>query len=197
MIHPSTQIQYLDIKTGEAKYKSVEEFYQEYCHKATVAWKSKVFDISLIDFSKDDLLKITDSFGWTDILSIAKIPFMHEIDSWYKIDGGDKSILVSSCEYVPTYNIRCPKIGFHGEVKYNYTLKTPNEIKADDYLRLYRGKDNNGSIIEFADSITSKPIDDKYDYGFSIMTKSRFFNANRIHMFGHYVKNSNDTSGYK
>ena len=69
MIHPNTQIQYIDIKLGEPKYNTVNDLYREYAHKAIMLTDN----CSIIDFSSNSNVKITDLFGWTDIIQIKRI----------------------------------------------------------------------------------------------------------------------------
>ena len=184
MIHSNTQIQCLSLFDGEPKYKTIDEIYQEYCHKEQVVWKGKGSEkISTIDFTDDIKLKITDSYGWTDLLYITRVPMLKPINSWVQINVADKNVIVSNCEYIPAYKITLPRIGFHGEVKYNYICKTSTNINGDDYLRLYRGRDNNGDMIEFAHITSIEEVNDEFNYGFILTTKSKFYNANRIHLF--------------
>jgi len=67
MIHPNTHIQYLDYLTGEPGYTTVNDLYQKYYHKSIT-----VKNVTSIYFDEGHI-KITDLFGWTDVISITKV----------------------------------------------------------------------------------------------------------------------------
>lgn len=191
MVHPLTQVQYIDIKNGQPRYKNINELYQEYSYKVTNISNN----ISEIDFTNENV-KITELFGWTQLLNIRKIIYDNPIN-WVEIKAANKFIDVSYDELIPIYKIDDSIIGFHGEVKYKYNLKHYHEIINDDYIRIYRGKDNNNQFIEFTlpeINNTSSNI----SYGYEIITKSRFFNGNDIHLYSSDIFiTENNSKSYK
>lgn len=201
MIHPDTQIQYLDIKDGEPRYKSINEFYQEYAHKSILKMDTNNIQEFMIDFSLNPHVKITDLFGWTDVLEIRKLVYRHPLRiNWVDVLVANKQLITCNRELLPVYGIDKNRIGFHGEVKYQYTLTTPTKI-SDGYLRVHNGEDGDGNSLEFAvpqiiDPGNSGAID--ASYGYEIITKSRFYNGNDIHLFGYdYINFEEVLNWYK
>jgi hypothetical protein len=192
MIHPDTRVQYLDIKDGEPRYKTIEKLYQEYTHKSKIIIKDNECEISEINFANDPHVKITDLFGWTDIIKIRKTIINADYYIWNDIRLCNnnvilnKHVIVDYDELIPCYDINQHRVGFHGEVKYKYTLKSPTKMTKGDYLRIRNCEDENEEQIEFASCHDLVAIGDHQSggtTGFSIVTKSRFFNGNDIHLF--------------
>lgn len=179
MIHPNTQIQYIDIKLGEPKYNTVNDLYREYAHKANMLTDN----CSIIDFGSNYNVKVIDLFGWTDIIQIKRIK--SDAIVWNNINVANKQILLSDDELIPFYDIDETTRGFHGEVKYKYILK--HLIKSDkskDFIRIRKGEDEFNNDIEFSPIRIHSVSNDKTNYGYQLITKSRFFNGNDIHLFG-------------
>jgi len=182
MLYPDTQIQYIDIKDGEPRYKTINEFYQEYSHKSKIKISDNVGTTSEIDFT-DMNVKITDLFGWTQVLMVRKIIQKAGI-RWADIVTANKQILISTGTLVPYYQKEETNIGFHGEVKHAYVLKNPSKANDNDCMRIHNGETFDGNPIEFARQEIINTFEGNDNYGYEIITKSRFFNANDIHMFG-------------
>lgn len=177
MIHPSTLIHWIDINSEEVVEDTISSLFQKYSYLREDGNNK----ISTIDFSRINV-KIQDLTGWTKI-KLVKLFNVEKID-WYRIEIADKSIVISGDALIPIYDNLKPERGFHGEIKYPYTFKNPGKIFPCDNLRLYRGILNDNEI-EFASPSTILNLG-LYDnaYGYEVITQSRFFNANRIHMFG-------------
>lgn len=183
MIHPSTQIQYLDIKVGEPRYKTINDLYQEYCHKAIDVISNKEYKVGEIDFSETADVKITELFGWTDIIMLRKCQYLSSDINWINIIAANKNVLVSDKSLIPFYEVDNTTRGFHGEVKHKYILKNPTKSVKGDYLRLHGGEDEKGNSIEFTNKILINPHHGyNVSYGYEIITKSRFVNGNDIHL---------------
>lgn len=181
MIHSSTRVQCLDINTGEPLYGTIEQIFQKYSHLIEeVSMNGYCNNILKINFDNRNF-KITDLFGWTDVITIYRIMDYYQ---WSNINLDNNDIIVSSNELIPIYNKDKNKIGFHGEVKYNYILTNPAKIK-NGYIRVNNGEDDQGNPIEF---LIPKKINNSDEYiksnGYMIITKSRFYNGNNIHLFG-------------
>ena len=186
MIHPDTQVHCLDLFIENSIRGSINDIFQKYYHKAVIKDNGKI-KVAEIDFTQDPLIKITDLFGWTDVIKIQKVPFNYESDRWIDVLVANKQLMVTDNTLIPFYRINDSKRGFHGEVKYSYTLRYPLKSKPGDYLRLRNGINPDGSETEFAipELISFNKSDyDHMAYGFRIITKSRFYNANDIHLFG-------------
>lgn len=182
MLHPQTQIQYIDIKDGEPRYKSINAFYQEYSHKSKLvisAPEEKLFEIDFTDMN----VMITDLFGWTQVLKVKKIVIQVPI-TWVDICAANKQILLSGSTLVPYYKLDETSRGFHGEVKHAYVLKNPSKADENDYLRIHNGETPTGEPTEFVRQEIIHTFESNTVTGYEIITKSRFFNANDIHLFG-------------
>ena len=187
MIHPNTAIQYLDIKVGEPRYKTINDLYKEYSHKPELLITGKDYRSTDINFIGDNI-NITELFGWTKLLGIRRIEYTDPKSpvKWYKIKAGNKEVIVSQDELIPFYDISNHTLGFHGEVKYEYVLKQILKSTNQDHIRLHNGEDDKGNIIEFdTRKIISVPlIENNFNYGYEINTRSKFFNGNDIHLYG-------------
>ena len=186
MIHPNTQIQYLDIKIGEPRYKTINDLYQEYSHNAEEILSHKHLKITEINFGENDNVKITDLFGWTNVLSLRKVQSVGYHIRWNILAAANKKVLLTESELVPFYDINKHTIGFHGEIKYEYILKQLSKSLDTDYIRLHNGEDTDESVIEFAPRQiiqTDKSEVNRINYGYELVTRSGFFNGNDIHLF--------------
>lgn len=189
MIHPDTQVQYLDIKVGEPRYRSIKELFQEYAYFATKDLEYKDgSSISSIDF-RDLNVKITDLYGWTDLIQVSKIRIGNNgMDyKWFDLLTANKQIMVTKDELVPCYQVEDVHTGFHGEVKIRYVLKNPRMIRATDSLRIHNGEKPDGipsefNTVEVIELIPSKSINP--EFGYFIKTRSKFYNGNDIHLYG-------------
>ena len=183
MIHPNTLLYYIDIKNPDPKYKTPDQLWQEYCHKART-----IFDVSdnpnkyseddpfskieQIDFEPSSI-KITDTFGFTDLISIKKIGLFKPIKWLDLFTVDDLHAIISEDEYVPIFYNKT-NIGFHGEVKYQYGLVKTNEIIEKGGFIRQRCFTNSGSefsvphMTNFNSDVT---------HAYVLLTKSQFFNA--------------------
>lgn len=189
MIHPDTMIQWMDVDAGEVITGPVKDLFQKYSLKAeykTLNVHGTESTLASIAFNSDDnpRVKITDGYGWTDILCLYKKP---KYSYWRNIILGRYELMVTRFTFVPTFvqsDIDNPKTGFHGEIKYPYTIKSTEQIREYDFIRIFdTGLDNEGFIQPIIDNFFDTGIECEYD----ITTKSRFFNANKIHMFGDLI----------
>ena len=173
LIYKDQQIQFIDVNKELMKKDSIENIYQMYSHKIEL-YDNK---FSYINFADKDNVKISDLYGWTEIFRFAKMP---NINTWKSIKVADKEIIISSETLIPCYDINNPYRGFHGEVKYPYILKNPEKLTSEDWLRIHRGKDQNNNDIEFDHPIVNDFIPNNNEYGYDIITKSRFGNVNDV-----------------
>lgn len=175
LIFKDQKIQFMDIRAELMVNDTIEHIYQKYSHMI------KSFDqrTSFIDF-KDDRVnaKISDVYGWTQLLTISKVNEVYH--KWKRVKVADKETIISDVTFLPCYDIKNPYKGFHGEVKYHYKLKHPSKLNSDDWIRIHRGKDENGNDIEFDHPIVEDFNPSKIECGYSIISKSRFGNVGDI-----------------
>ena len=186
MIAPNTKVLILDMDEREVMQDTIENVYIKLAHLLQNTGE----DNSEIDLSQKRIV-ITDWTGWTKIHMIGK----HKNHlPWYRLSAINNIRDVSLAEgseypaYIPTSR----KHGFHGEVLYNYNnIKIPF-ADSNEYRIRAKGFDEDGIIKQFSQYTIELTQQEKY--GYTICTKSGFFNANGIHLF-HDAHNKE--SGYK
>lgn len=182
MLYPTTRIQFMDVNSEEVTTCSVDAFFRKYFHKS-----EQYHAIRRINFERDGMIvKIRDNEGWTDI---RYIDMYNNDDGWVVMHAADKTITVSPFTFIPTYDEEHPETGFHGEIKYPYILMHPEKVHENKAkVRVIKGHDGRKDV-EFAhgiilpnDSFLSKIA--TFVIGYNIVTKSRFFNAEGVYLFG-------------
>lgn len=174
-IFPTQKVQMMDVKNGYSKKVQMNKMFQIFADDIEC-----ISNKYILNFNKDYKsynIKITDLYGWTNVLFIMK-QVCNNIN-WKSIKSANKEIIVSDDTLIPTYDINHPYRGFHGEVKYPYILKNPEKLSEDDWIRLHRAKDKDGNDIEFGHPIVYDYVSDE-KYGYFLITKSRFGNINDI-----------------
>lgn len=182
MIHSNTKIQWMDINDQEFGNSPVSKFFQRYSVKA----KRISDDEEVITFDKSDNVKVKDWTGWTEVQAIHKIKNIDGI--WRIIRVGERSLIVSNDATIPVYSSTMI-VGFHGENKYLYIVKEVKDLAEGHVIRILdqsaeaTGKDG----LVHVELDPKHHQDDNTTYGFEIITRSKFFNANKFHMYGSYV----------
>lgn len=177
MLHPLTNIRWIDTNNERSTSNSVKVLFQVYAHKARELKEG----YHRIEFN-DDSMKITDWYGWSTIKAINRIRPERQID-WFGVISANQGIVISRETIIPIYDETKPMRGFHGEIKYPYILKDVNSINPCDKVRIKNGMIGD-EMIEFSNTIIKYCGDVIFDYGYEIETQSGFFNANNIHMYG-------------
>lgn len=179
MLSGNTDIHILDIETEESLHMPIVDIFDTYIMHADMS-------TGIIDFTKLNV-KIKDWTGWTQLLSIRSIKNTDDVN-WKLVTPKDEELPNAELRMVnqilPIYsNSDTTKIGFHGEVKYNYQLIDVNELPTDAMLRAKIPNTINWQrfIAVKAEKSISEPV------GFEIVTKSGFFNG------GIYLLCSSDT----
>lgn len=182
MIHGIAKIQWLDINDQEFGTSPVAKFFQKYSVKS----KRISDDEEVITFDKSDNVKITDWTGWTEVQAIHKIKNTDR--SWRIIRVGKLSLMVSEDATIPVYS-STRIVGFHGENKYPYIVREVKDLAEGHVVRILDqsieaiGKDGLAHV-----ELDPNPyLCDDTMYGFEIITRSKFFNANKFHMYGGYT----------
>lgn len=179
MINGENKIHILDIDRNENIHDTIDQVFKRYIHKATISESGQIISF------KDDNVKISDWTGWTQLLSIKRIKTNPD---WYKIEmiKSENEIIIDTNHLLPIYNSFITKIGFHGEVKYKYTLLPANELSSlyERYIRMRGLEDTDGRIIQFDQIKSVSNVDSilNENYGYIIETKSKFFNCNYYHL---------------
>lgn len=182
MIAPNTKVLVIDTSTNEDAFNgTIEDLYIKFAHLSD--------NDGVIDFQSKDV-KITDWCGWTKLIRITK--FSAKDCKWYTIKAPDgRSVKITKFGKYLVYKPEHRKIGFHGEVLYEFKL-----VNADDpaisgtFLRVRDIEDEDGVIKQFSPYTIELTQDELH--GYLIFTKSNFFNANGIHMCSNnanYVEN--------
>lgn len=187
MIAPNTKVLILDIDEQEVIQNTIENVYISFAHLL----QNKGEDNSEIDLSQKRIV-ITDWTGWTKIYAIGR----HKNHlPWYRLSTTDNIRDVSLAEgteypaYIPTSR----KHGFHGEVLYKYiNLRIPSTYSDEHCIRAKGFNDEDGIIKQFSQYTIE--LTQQKEYGYTICTKSGFFNANGIHLL-HDAHNKE--TGYK
>lgn len=178
MIHGSTIVHWLDTNDHDFGRISIAKLFQRYSVKS----KRISDDEYVITFDESDSVKVADWTGWTELQAIHKVTNPDGL--WRIISVGEESISVSDDTLIPTYSfVRIT--GFHGENKYPYTVKEVKELNREHVVRV-----NNPTTDAYGydglyhiDIISNKYYDDT-TYGYKLITRSKFFNANKFHMYG-------------
>lgn len=181
MIHGMAKIQWLDVNDQEFGNSPVAKLFQRYSVKSKI-----ISDVEeVITFDKSDNVKVTDWTGWTEVRAIHKIK--NSSGSWRIIRVGDQSLISSEDTTIPVYS-STRIIGFHGENKYPYIVRQVKEIAEGHVVRVLRqpveshGKDGLSHV-----ELDPNPYHDDLSYGYEIITRSKFFNADNFHMYGSYT----------
>lgn len=174
MISSNTKVLVLDTSTdenGNVFKGTIEDLYVKFAHLAD--------NDGVINFQSKDI-KITDWCGWTKLIRIAK--FSIENCKWYKIKIPDgRSVNISKSDKYLIYKPDHQRIGFHGEVLYEFKLvNTEDPVVNESFLRVRDIEDEDGVIKQFSPYTIELTQDELH--GYLIFTKSNFFNADGIHM---------------
>jgi hypothetical protein len=166
MIHHSTLIKWIDVRSQEFHKDSIQKLYQTYSYMEDK-------NLGRIIFSDSNKIKIKDNTGWTDILSIKK----GSNKKWIYIKSfSTLELKVDIEQQIPIYDTQKITKGFHGETLYHYDI-----IKAEKLI--------DGNLLRFGNSFTnitftfslfqnSSVSEDGYD----LFTKSHFFNAGEFYL---------------
>lgn len=186
MIHPSTQIDLLDLERGENMHCSIEEVFQKYAEY--IEWRNvnKGLDWGSLAFHDrfPEKIKIQDWMGWTELKSIL-VQKTYGIVEWCKLQTAtDDFINVTARKLIPIWDPNVTIRGFHGETKYAFHLKEASEIVEGDLLRTRRYYSESVSISDPSQFVPVTKIDSESDALFyQINTQSKFYNANDFLMY--------------
>lgn len=177
MIHGNSLLRVLNIsdKNSEARDISVSKLFTEFYHLS-----DKVSEIyEYIDFPRTGIqLDVRDMNGWTQLIRIDK---MKKNEYMSMLTVGSNNVLITIDELVPLYENN-PVKGFHGEMKYPYTLCSAGLIKSGRFSDMLCRV-----IIDTTDTLLHTNVIKRYtavNEVYRIIVKSRFYNCNNIYLLG-------------
>lgn len=178
MVNENAIVTWMDLNQKDVINDTIGNMTQYYSDKMdAIQGIPLVGSMGSIIFTQVENIKITDLYGWTDLVELSKKPIQGE-SYWMEIKAGENTIIVDSFTLIPVYLTDNPTVGYHGEVKYDYVLKHPEKILPTDKIRIKRGMTD----MEFVTPVIKRS---NYDgkFGYEIMTKSRFANMENVYMF--------------
>lgn len=173
MIDSTTNVRWMDVKSGQVRIGPVSSLFQSYAHKA-----KKTTDYQIISFDDNNEVKITDMYGWTKIIFIKKIT--NVAIGWVRCWFEEIPLIITDDTIIPIYDPNDIVKGFHGETKYGITYKSIRSTTYDDLVRIKVFGEYTTNENEFR-NVNYKPEDQISD-GYIINTKSNFYNANNVHL---------------
>ena len=200
MIYPTTNIQWLDMNQQLAFDDTIQKLFQDHAHNSThFRYNTTNEDFIINSIVFDESIKIRELVGWSTVTSINKINRRNAKVNWYRISryGNFKELLVSDDELIPLYKYSNKHTGFHGETKYGYILTSPEKMSCDidNRMRIYPINEDH---IEFVPYIIDQYKRTDINYGYQIITKSKFYNGNDFHLYGsNSVSLEDATNWYK
>lgn len=177
MIHPNAQINWIDTASGDGMHTtSVETLFSKFIARSAII-DAGVRAVYFSDRGRIPDIYIQDMTGYTPINSIGRSPAP---GCWLKIhNAGDLEVTLDSI--IPVYDIaEQPYLGFHGEMKRKYTLKTPEYITETDFIRIYNPDSKLEDYIKPDIEVCNSGCS---DYGYFIVTNSRFCTINGVHLY--------------
>lgn len=147
------------------------------------------YNLSTIDkyYGKPLPLYIRDALGWTNIYQLKCYkpenmkPQKIKNNDFITISYDNKIILATTKILIPVYDMNSRR-GFHGEIKYDYTLKKIQKLNESDYLMFFDYTSDKIAQFIPISKIQIKSVDINNivsnNICFEIVTKSQFFNLN-------------------
>lgn len=212
MINGSVTIQWLDIDHRTANNTTVRELFKTYSDKMLPCKDPCEYEIR---FGKDlPAVKIRDLFGWSRLLCIKKKYIYDAPEKWNSLEthcsgSGNSKIVLTNDSIIPVYDEQLhSSVGFHGERKYGYIIRSINMMRNQDRIRVLNKISNQlggGTKVEFVTGTISSANSDEYfidECGYEIYTKSGFYNASQIgkckyHLFASEGKVNGNNIKYK
>lgn len=125
-------------------------------------------------------LYIRDALGWANIYRIKVISFLHLDFNPIIIKTKTSSVIVNNEILIPVYTNNIIR-GFHGEIKYSYTLKSIDEIdKLFDKVMIFNYSDDKISRLESFEIERPKKEFFINNYWVIIETMTQFMNLNGV-----------------
>ena len=175
MIHKDMTICWMDISKNIVKEGSIDEFFRSMAFRVNYSDPSMPY----IKFNQNDIVKVTDWKGWTDVEYITKISNMV---SAYRIETvHGKYVICSDNQILPVYDPTKKAIGFHGESLFEFDTVRSYLIKEKDILRVRHCVDENTNDIFFDEVCRVIQVDDN-DEWYVMKTKHGWYNCNDIYI---------------
>lgn len=190
MIFPSTQVQWMDVTTEKVRIDSIMSMYQTYSYREYNYEENRVSEkISEILF-EEETVKTTDGWGWTDVIAIRKI----DMTACAFVQANGHQLRLCPETLIPIWDINNPVKGFHGEMKYPYEVMSIGYLFSkclddehnppENPIVKIRSQDSDPRDFAQLKSVTLKDSHRAYNHSYQIITKSGFYNANDIVLWG-------------
>lgn len=143
------------------------------------------FDKSGVSMASDSNLYVRDALGWANIYKM-KILFPKDID--FKpilIKTEHHKIIVADSILIPVYTNNIFR-GFHGEIKYEHSLKSITELDLIDNLMVFNYSYEADKICTLEKIYKIEMLEKANyisDFWISIETKTNFINVNGIQLY--------------
>lgn len=173
-------IHILDIDSSESIQDTISHIFWKYGYKV----QREPGFVNSIDFSEMNI-KIKDWTGWTQLLKIRECeaePF-----DWIGLEPTDpnikKFIQLKDCN-IALYDKDTSTHGFHGEVKYKYTIRDYQYLKNQDKvtMRILVPYQEQWQMFMDMKVLHISRFFAPELVGYEIYTKSGFYNANGFHL---------------
>lgn len=207
MINGNVKIQWLDINNKTSNTTRVKELFKTYSDYMKPGEDPYEYEMT---FGKDRNIQIRDLFGWSRVLCIKKRYIGDDPEKWNLLETFDNDkIILSKDSIIPLYDVKLDtSIGFHGEIKYGYKIRSIHMIQDDERIRILNkisSQLGGGTRVEFDKAIALGIKSDSHridEYGYEIYTKSGFYNAShigdcRFHLFASENKKNGNKIRYK
>lgn len=178
MIHPNSIVKWIDT--------AHEVHYETTLDKLFSLLPNKIVrangEIEFVDLERDptfhNVLVVQDVEGYSEILRMTKLT-LSEQDYWLRMHAEPYSVDITPYTLIKTYDPAVePNIGEAGEMIQRYVLKNPEKMSAD-HIQVY----NEQRKLKLLQIPSITKIDDSCNYGYELVTASRFCTVNGITMF--------------
>ena len=181
MVYPTSKLQWIDVNSEESIIGEIQKLYSIYSHKAQEITK----EISEINFEKNnDIVKIQDHYGYTDLIKLKKIKSNMPI--WYSMEIDNNLLVIDNKIKIPVFDTSESTKGFHGEVIYPYKLKSIYSLTKKDIVKIRRNpinvKFNMPEFARIADVSQLNTTESTFYHGYVIITKSKFYTIENIYI---------------
>lgn len=187
MLHPTSKVKWIDTHNETGSEIALYDLFIRYSMYAVPGGKN----LRVINFDrlgKVNQIKISDMFGYSDVVDITHKSMCLSDGCWVTLYAGDNhEVVISSDDCVPVYNMNEePVRRANGMMQREYLLKTPTMIiPGEDYLRIRTDDNRDEYVPANVGDYTIKPdYKPNFDqFGYDIVTRSRFCNVNGVYMF--------------
>ena len=180
MIHPESMVKCVLIENEISYETTIHELFSRFSRYIKHHMDGSKTIIFKDENHSNINIKIQDMFGYSTILAIRQFPVDGKFNNtkWVELMGGNNHIWLSDETSIPIYDLRKDSyIGFHGEVKRDYILKSIAKINESvDCIRVKHDDIDKYVPARFCE------IHNIPRYAYEIYTSSRFCSVNDIYI---------------